>query len=63
LACLLLAVALFGSCQKQRTKKQVEKLLSAEIVISDGINQVLFGRDAVKVDTGGSPARLVIYIE
>jgi hypothetical protein len=63
LVCLLLAVALFGSCQERKTKKEVEKLLSSEIVISEEIRQVLFGRDTVMVDTGGSPARLVIYTD
>lgn len=62
---LLLGVcfALLASCRERKTKKDVEKLLSAEIVVPSEIGQVLFGRDTMLVDTGGSPARLVIYTD
>jgi hypothetical protein len=63
LVCVLLAVALFGSCQERKTKQDVEKLLSGAIEVPAEIRQVLFGRDTLAMDVDGSLARLVIYTD
>ena len=58
-----LVVALFASCQERKTKKDLEGLLSKEIVVPAGITQVLFGRDTMLIDVAKSPARLLIYTD
>ena len=59
----VLIAALFAGCQEQKTKKQIEKLLSEAIVVPPGIKQVLLGRDTVLVKDGSAAARLVIYTD
>ena len=62
LACVLIA-ALIAGCQEQKTKKQIERLLSEAIVVPPGIKQVLLGRDTLLADDGRAAARLVIYTD
>lgn len=60
--CLCFAIGLL-SCKNHSLQKQMEEFARKEVVVPNGIKQILAGRDTVVLDTAANVARLIVWTD